>query len=118
MNRLIKLVMVLGILLASVESFSSVESIEENYRGRLIEGRVIYGPTLTCEIWNDSHRPIRVMNYSYEIFYRNRFGGIDMARRDFHCRYNCRVRTQTPQVFSGPVNNGPTVYANCFAFVR
>lgn len=118
MSRLVRLVAVFGILLLSVEAFSSNQSQSENFRGRLIEGRVIYGQTLRCEILNDSHRPIRVMNYTYDIYYRNRFGGIDLAKRSFACRYNCRVSTHSPQVFTGPLNNGPTVYANCFAFVR
>lgn len=118
MAKLIKLVAVFSILLLSVESFSSENTEDKNYRGRTIQGQVIYGPTLTCEIWNDSYRPIRVMNYTYEIYFRNHFGGISLAKRNFDCRYNCRVRTQTSKVFSGPLNDGPTISASCFAFVR
>ncbi|PIK16223.1 hypothetical protein [Halobacteriovorax sp. JY17] len=118
MAKLIRLVAVFSILLLCVEAFSSEEVESDKSRGRVIQGHVIYGPTLTCELWNDSYRPIRVMNYTYDIYFRNRFGQVELAKRTFDCRYNCRVRSQTSQVFTGPLNNGPTISANCFAFVR
>ena len=118
MAKLIKLVAIFSILLLCVESFSSEEVESDKSRGRFIQGQVIYGQTLRCELWNDSHRPIRVMNYTYDIYFRNRFGRVELAKRTFNCRYNCRVRTYTSQVFTGPLNNGPTISANCFAYVR
>jgi hypothetical protein len=120
MSKLTRLLAIASFMLFSIQSYSSEQEHpgDDHRRSHEIQGEVIYGPTLRCELWNDGHRPIRVVSYTYDIWFRNRFGRLELAKRTFQCRYNCRLGVDANNVFSGPINNGPTVSATCSAFVR
>ncbi|WP_127713986.1 hypothetical protein [Halobacteriovorax sp. HLS] len=110
-------------IMATLSSLSLFAGQEEHpghppTRNDLVEGIVHYGPTLQCEIWNDARRPIRVINYTYNIWYRGPNGRALLATRRFDCRYNCRVGEFSSQIFTGPLNNGPTISASCNAIIR
>lgn len=119
MFKSIKLVV---LILATISSFQILSSEDKHPghppRTQLIEGIVHYGQNFTCEIWNDDHRPMRVINYTYNIWFRDPYGRSRLATRAFDCRYNCRVPANGYNVLSGPLNNGPTISASCTALVR
>ncbi|OUR99831.1 hypothetical protein A9Q84_02040 [Halobacteriovorax marinus] len=120
MTNLTRFLAIASFMFLSIQSYSSEEVHPgDDHRGTYsIEGEVVYGPMLQCEFWNDSDRPIRVINYTYKIWFRNPWGRLELATRLFQCRYNCRLGVDAYNIFSGPVNDGPTVSATCSALVR
>lgn len=78
-----------------------------------VEGYVNFGQFINCEIYNDFNHSIVVRDYTYSIRLRN-----GMYRNvSYTCGYNCEVRPNSFNNFSGPVNS-PLVYdASCSANV-
>ncbi len=118
MIRSLKLLALLLTMLSSIYVIANEEHPGHPPRNTVVEGVVHYGRTLQCEIWNDHRRPIRVLNYTYDIWYRGADGRARLTSRSFDCRYNCRIGSDHYNVFSGPLNNGPTISASCRALVR
>ena len=110
------------LIFATVSSFQILSSEDKHPghppRTELVEGVVNYGQSFTCEIWNEDHKPMRVLNFSYSIWFRDQFGRARLTTRAFDCRYNCRVPSYGYNILSGPLNNGPTISASCTALVR
>jgi hypothetical protein len=118
MFKSLKLIVLLLAMLSGLNIFADELHPGHPPRNTVVEGMVHYGPTLQCEIWNDHRRPIRVINYRYDIWFRGPDGRPRLTTRSFDCRYNCRIGVNQHNVFSGPLNNGPTISASCRALVR
>ena len=102
-------------------SFASVDIEHPGHpprRDTYIPGTVIYGPFLQCQLLNVRNHPIRVIDYSYDIWENNGRGGTYRYEKFLQCRYNCRVAANAFQNFTGPANNYRISYATCSARVR
>lgn len=83
-------------------------------QARALEGMINWGPFINCEVYNDSHRPVRVSSYEYIITYTN--GAID--RKRVPCQFNCQINPYAFQRFSGPQNSPYVMSASCRAFTK
>lgn len=118
MIRSLRNLVLLFSIFSSIQLLADAEHPGHPPRSDVFEGIVHYGPTLQCEIWNDHRRPVRVINYTYDIWYRGPNGRPMLTSRSFDCRYNCRIGAHQEKIFTGPLNNGPTISASCRALVR
>ncbi len=82
-------------------------------RHRTVEGQINWGPFVNCEIYNNSHRRMTVLDYQYTITYTNGF------QRTFNyiCQHGCNVRSFDFTRFSGPTNHPNIMAATCRAHV-
>ncbi|RZF22627.1 hypothetical protein DAY19_02310 [Halobacteriovorax vibrionivorans] len=82
-------------------------------RHRVIDGQINWGPFVNCEIYNDSHRRMSVIDYQYTITYTNGFQRVF----NYKCQFGCEVPSFDFQRFSGPRNHPNIMHASCLAHV-
>ena len=85
----------------------------ESARHRTVQGQINWGRYVNCEIYNNSHRPMKVIDYQYIITYTNGFS----RTFNYTCQAGCKVENFSFQRFSGPTNYANIMDASCRAHV-
>ncbi len=86
---------------------------QEPQRHNVVEGQINWGRFVNCEIYNDTHRRMQVVDYQYIITFTNGF----TRTFDYKCQFGCEVPTYSFQRFSGPTNQPNIMHASCRAHV-
>lgn len=100
-------------------AFASPEDVPYNHNERyVLEGDVLFGNFVNCQLFNETQNEMEVLRYAYELTYVDGFGRVQNQVSLYHCATGCRLDSFSMLRLSGPQNQSNLLRASCKALVK